>query len=1078
MKHFFIISLLVISSVFFYSTAQAAYGDVTTFLGKVYDGDGGEAVEAWLDFPEDLEFDSSGNTYVADTGNNVIRKIDNSGNISTYAGSGHYGFYNAAGTLAEFAAPRGLAFDSGGNLYIADTDNSLIRKVDIYRSVSTVVSGTVNKPEGLAVFGSYLYIADTGNNAVKKLNLSTGRIDILTADVSAPKKLAVNASGSTLYVADSGNFRVVSVDTTSGITTLIAGGTEGYAEGTGSSAQFEHIWGVDVDGFSLYVTDGDGFDDRVRKINISTKTTSLLVQDLRMQVVNYPNGLRVKDDKIYIASTGIGTIRSFDRETGADTDDDHIAGVERFGYRNGSFSEALFGRPSAIVQSPDRTKLYVANNNKIQMVDLVNNQVSLIVGSSVDDYIGEDYIGAAAQFSNISAMAIDPDGSTLYIVDRWNNRIRAVNIEEQSTYLIAGGGDYNTSGPGNGYMEGRGDAARIDNPFGITIDSEGENLYITDVGNKRVRKIVIATGQTSLIAGSGSTAYADGVGSAASFKYPAGITIDEAGDYLYVADRDSHTIRRIRLSDNTVSTVVGVDDSPGYRDGIGNRAILSLPLYVDWGLDGRLYFSEAGSLRIRVLEPANWLTKLVTGSGNRGYHDSSRTEAKFNGLSGIAVDVTGSVIFVADKDNDLIRRVNITGTPPFTDPAPVVQGVTPQILRDQTNPENVAYVDVLGANFLHGVQVTFGDHNTTTYVKSAAALTVVIPIGQMESGWYDVEVRNLDGQRDVLANAFALSDTSGSVPGRSHQIVETDGFLAYSAAFEGGVNLASGDVDGDGQAEIITAPASQGGPHVRIFNYLGEVENQFFAYAPTFRGGITVASCDINSDGKDDVVVGTGPGLAPHVRMLTASGDLLGQFFAYPEHFRIGVSVACGDVNGDGELEIIVSPLARGGPHIRIFNTSGELVGQFFAYPEYFRMGLDVAAGDLDADGTDEIIVAPINRGGPHVRVFNMNGQVQSQFFAYHEALRTGITVQAGDTDGDGKDEIITGTETGSAPHVRIFDGQGNVESQFFGFEQRLRTGVHIGVGDMNNNGSADIAVVPALGRSSIAVYDGQGNPF
>src|SRR3989338_5065212 len=156
---------------------QAAYGDVTTFLGKVYDGDGGSARAAWLDFPEDLEFDSAGNLYVADTFNNVIRKIDTNGNISTYAGSGHWGFYNAAGTDAELAGPRGLAIDASGNLYVADTDNDTIRKIDIYRSVSTVVSGTVEAPEGLIVYGSTLYIADTGNNAVKKLNLTTGQID-------------------------------------------------------------------------------------------------------------------------------------------------------------------------------------------------------------------------------------------------------------------------------------------------------------------------------------------------------------------------------------------------------------------------------------------------------------------------------------------------------------------------------------------------------------------------------------------------------------------------------------------------------------------------------------------------------------------------------------------------------------------------------------------------------------------------------------------------------------------------------------------------------------------------------------
>ena len=1049
---------------------QAAYGDVTTFLGKVYDGDGGSARAAWLDFPEDLEFDSAGNLYVADTFNNVIRKIDTNGNISTYAGSGHWGFYNAAGTDAELAGPRGLAIDASGNLYVADTDNDTIRKIDIYRSVSTVVSGTVEAPEGLIVYGSTLYIADTGNNAVKKLNLTTGQIDILTSDVSGPKKLALNDAGTILYVADSGNHRVVSVNTSTSATNLVAGGSEGYAEGTGSAAKFENLWGVDYDGGILYVTDGDGLDDRIRKIDLLTNATSLLVRDLRMQVVNYPHGIRVRGSKLFIASTGIGVIQAFDKTTGADTEADFMAGVERFGYRNGSLSQALFGRPASVVMSPNRRYLYIADNNKIRQVDLETDTISLVIGNSIDDYIGESYIGADARFSNITSMAISPDGSILYVIDRWSNRIRGVNIANQSSFLIAGGGNFNTRGPGNGYTEAAGTSARFDNPFGLTISPDGSTLYVTDTANRRIRKIDITSGQTSLIAGSGSEGSTDGVGAAASFKYPAGITIDTSGQNLYVADRDGHTIRKIRLSDNTVTTLVG-SGSAGYRDAIGIQAALSLPLYVQWGADEKLYFTEAGSHRIRLVEPSTNLTKLIAGSGHRGYNDSSRTDAKFNTLGGLALDWPGRTLFVADSQNDLIRRVNVTGQTPYTEPAPVVQGVSPSQIKADSNPVGTAYLDVLGAYFVHGIQTQFGDHRTTAYVKTSTSLTVVIPLGQMATGWYDVQVTNLDGQSDVLQNAFAVSDSAGNVPDRYHQIAETDGFLAYSALFTGGVNVAAGDVDADGKAEIITAPSTLGGPHIRVFSEDGTLESQFFAYATSYRGGVTVASCDINSDGRDEIIVGTGAGKAPHVRVFSATGQVVSQFFAYPESFRIGVSVACGNVAGDSAPEIVVSPLVRGGPHIRVFSSAGQLVSQFFAYPESFRLGLDVAVADLDGSGLGKIIVAPVTNGGPHVRVFSATGQLQSQFFAYDQQLRTGINVSAGDTDGDGTDEIITGPENGGAPHIRVFKGNGQPVVSFFGFESRLRTGVHTAVGDTDGDSVGEVIAAPAAGRPSIKTY-------
>ncbi len=252
-------------------------------------------------------------------------------------------------------------------------------------------------------------------------------------------------------------------------------------------------------------------------------------------------------------------------------------------------------------------------------------------------------------------------------------------------------------------------------------------------------------------------------------------------------------------------------------------------------------------------------------------------------------------------------------------------------------------------------------------------------------------------------------------------------FLAYPPFFHGGVNVATGDVNGDGLDEIVVGAGVGGGPQVRVFNQLNQVQAQFFAYNKHFRGGVNVAVGDVNGDGVDEIITGAGKGEPPYVKVFDEDGNLIFKFLAYNKNFRGGVNVAVGDVNGDGVDEIITGAGRGGGPQVRIFDRFGRLQGQFFAYNKHFRGGVNVAVGDVNGDGVDEIITGAGKGGGPQVRIFDRFGYPETQFFAFSPQARQGVKVAVGDINQDGKAEIATAQEGGKSNSVRIFNNQGKI---------------------------------------------------
>ncbi len=276
-------------------------------------------------------------------------------------------------------------------------------------------------------------------------------------------------------------------------------------------------------------------------------------------------------------------------------------------------------------------------------------------------------------------------------------------------------------------------------------------------------------------------------------------------------------------------------------------------------------------------------------------------------------------------------------------------------------------------------------------------------------------------------------------------------FLAYAPVFLGGVRVAVADVTGDGVPDIITAPGPGGGPDIRVFD--GKtlaLVREFFAYAPQFAGGVYVAAGDVNGDGTPDIITGAGAGGGPHVEVFSGKdGSLLLSFLAYAPEFAGGVEVAAGDINGDGKADIITGAGPGGGPHVEAFSgADGALLASFMAYDPAFLGGVYVSAGDVNGDGRAEIITGAGAGGGPQVSVFSGTGVLLQSVMAFAPGFTGGVRVAAVDVNGDGRADLVTAPGPFSTPEVRIYDEASlNELDAFFAYPQGYLGGLFVGGG-------------------------------
>ncbi len=713
----------------------------------------GLGTNAGFNLPHNVVVDSVGNIFLSDSSNNRIRKIDTSGNVSTFAGSGTATYVNGTGTAAGFRNPQGLAIDNDDNIYVADTGNHRIRKITS-AGVVTVVAGTgsagsnnhpnvltfaaFNAPSGVTVdYTGNIYVADTSNNLIRKIVPNTGAVFIVAGKYTAtyadgnyidagfnkPMGIIIDSSNN-LFVADTNNNCIRKITPDATVTTFAGSSTATFADGIGTNAGFNQPIGLSVDfNNNLYITDSGN--NRIRKVtytgNVSTLAGSGTGTYLDSTGSNIgfsnPSGIYLSSGIFYIADKNNNRIRTMDL-VGTTS---NLAGSGTATFVDGIGTNAGFNSPVAITID-NSNNLYIGDNGNYRVRKITSTGVvTTIAGKGTATYV--DGLGTNAGFVDIWGITVSYtnkiggidyinrlDYPVLYVSDRSTyNRVRRITPDGNVTTF---------AGSGTTYLDGTGTNAGFISPYGIVSDLSG-NLYVCDIVAHRIRKIT-SSGVVSTLAGTGTTTFLDDIGTLASFNFPAGLCLDLYGNIL-VTDITNNRIRRIQSVGNVV-TFAG-SGTGTYLNGQGLNASFYFPHGVCWETNTEsFYVTDQGNHRIRRIGETSIVSTLA-GAGTTGFFDGTGTNAIFYNPAGITIDKDG-VFYIADRNNNRVRKMvlnlnNVTtfagsGTATYLDGLGTNAGFNNPsgLLTDSSGNVYVAEYNS------HVIRKITSDGNVTTFVGS------------------------------------------------------------------------------------------------------------------------------------------------------------------------------------------------------------------------------------------------------------------------------------------------------------------------------------------------------------------------
>ncbi len=597
-----------------FNAAAQAPNTIATYAGGGVNGS--TAVGAYMPQPWSVVRDSSGNTYIASPSLGNVYKVNTSGTLSVCAGTGILGLAGDGGpaTSAQLDFPTGLALDSAGNLYIADTNNNRIRKVTASCGTITTVAGSGTEYNGAGYFGGYSGDGELATDAL----------------LNNPFGVTVDGAGN-LYIADTQNQVIRFVNASTKVISTYAGtGNAGFSgdNGAATAATFRLPSSVSVDSTgNLFIADRNNC--AIRKVDNTTQ---------------------------HIITTYAG-----------------IGGQCGFGGDGAAATAANLNTPRGVyVDAVGNVFIADTFNSRIRKVDnTTSHHISTVAGNgsfcATPSGCGDGGVATSATL-NVPYYVFEDTAGNLLIADLGDMRVRLVSITGPAPAIS------NYAGGGSGGDGGQALSAMLGLPYIAGVDGSG-NLLILDSQSARVQRVDATTHVMTTYAGNGVLAVPgtpsgdNGPATAASFIYPTGMTFDSNGN-LYIVDLHAFVVRKIDVSTGIITTVAGNGQQCGAGgnpnqppdcgdDSSATTASLQFPEGVAVDVSGNIYISDAGLNRIRVLQEGGDIEPYA-GTGAAGYADGALSTAQFNGPLGMTFG-PNELLYVADGGNNRIRVIDTEG---------------------------------------------------------------------------------------------------------------------------------------------------------------------------------------------------------------------------------------------------------------------------------------------------------------------------------------------------------------------------------------------------------------------------------
>ncbi len=722
------------------AVAPATYR-IETVAGSANMGDGGPATAAQISTIQGIAVDRWGNLYLSDTGNHRVRKISTSGVITTIAGTGVAGFSGDGGpaTTAQLNQPYGLAADLTGNLYVADYGNDRVRRIGPDGVITTVAGGGAGDigaatgaqlvtPRNVAVDAAgNLYFSEFERHRVRKVTpagiistvagtglagYSGDGFSAVNAQLYSPAGLAVDRLGA-LYIADSRNNRVRKI--AGGVISTVLGGSP-------SSTLWTPVGvAVDVAG-TLYVADMSF----VHSYTVAGAWTNVLgggANDLALDL----NGVLYIADGVFVCKAANGQLQTV-------AGDGYLHAIGD----GGPATNAILLRPSAIALN-SAGSLYIADTGtqRVRQV-LPTGVIQTLAGTGIAGTAADNVVAATAMLDGPSGVAVDTAGD-IVIADEWNQRIRQVTADGLIQNLVG-------TGKAGSPVAGTPPAGTpLSEPYGVCT-GRGGTLFVVDWGNNVVLQaapqalVITAAGNgTPGNTGDGGPAYL------AQLNGPSACALDSAGD-LFIADTWNHSIRKVDPS-GTISTVAGTG-ALGFSgdEGPATAAGLNAPRGVVVDDDGDIFIADSGNNRIRQVTP-DGLIHTIAGQNAAAFGGDGgpALSAQITAPGGLYLDGAGDLYF-ADTGNNRVRRLvpeaappaGLVALPPLSavsaaslSPGPVAPGEIIVIFGAGLGPESgvAGALDSSGmlANLLSGAEVRFDGVPAPVFYAQFGQLNVQVP---------------------------------------------------------------------------------------------------------------------------------------------------------------------------------------------------------------------------------------------------------------------------------------------------------------------------------------------------------------